>query len=827
MTLFARVAVPRPLYRTFLYRVPEELGQDLRAGFRVVVPFGRKELTGWVDEIVSDPQDIPPRIREIIDLPDPHPVLDEELLALCRWVARYYVAPIGLTFRAALPTALTAESSQLLRRTETTETGALGSAERQLLSYLEERKGPVKLSGARKALGPGAWARRAHLLARRGLVEVEREAPDLAPPIPTRQVIALSRSLSSLQERDRIFGRAPRQRELYEYLESVGGRSEVVHVVERLGISRSVVQGLARKGLAEVEVEEVHEDPFSGIPVEPEPAHTASDAQRAALRRLLGAFDGDGPPGVFVLKGVTGSGKTLVYIELLRELVGRRGRGAILLVPEIALTPQTLNRFRSAFGDEVALLHSALSESERYTGWRALRDGSKRIVVGARSAVFAPVRDLGAIIIDEEHESSYKQSDPAPRYHAREVAAVRAHRAGAICLLGSATPALESWQKTREGSWTSIVLPERVTARPLPEVRIVDLREERKGRAPEGDGRTAAPLVLSSALREALRKRLRRGEQAILLLNRRGYANFLQCQECGAVRSCWQCNVSLTRHRRPRRLVCHHCHHQEAVPESCPECGSDLLSERGVGTEQLERVMGETFPAARIARMDVDTTSGKWSHHEILGRVGRGEVDVLLGTQMIAKGLDFPNVTLVGVVNADIGLNLPDFRAAERTFQLLTQVAGRAGRGAVGGEVFIQTSLPEHYAVRHALSHDYDGFAAREVEERGGPGYPPHNRLANLVISGRDEMRVQTGAEAALRWLEGLLEAHRIEGIRALGPAPCPIDRIRGRWRWHILLKSSGGDALGPVLRFFAERFEPPSAGDLRVEIDRDPVSLL
>ncbi len=447
-------------------------------------------------------------------------------------------------------------------------------------------------------------------------------------------------------------------------------------------------------------------------------------------------------------------------------------------------------------------------------------------MIGARSAVFAPVQRLGAIIIDEEHEGSYKQGDPAPRYHARDVAVVRARRAGALCLLGSATPSMESWSATRAGEWELLELPERIGARPLPSVQLVDLREERRARRAEGNGRPGGPLVLSDSLRTALDDRLQRGEQAILLLNRRGFSTYLQCRACGAVRHCPSCNVSLTHHRRPPRLVCHHCHHQEPVPDVCPECGSDDVSHRGLGTEQVELVLGETFPGVRIARMDIDTTSRKWSHHDILRRVERREVDILMGTQMIAKGLDFPNVTLVGVIDADVGLNLPDFRASERTFQLLTQVAGRAGRGPAGGDVIIQTSLPGHYAIRFAIAHDFDGFAERESEERQGPGYPPHTRLANIVVSGPDQVRVQEGAEAAVAWLDGLIEARSIDALTLLGPAPCPIDRLRARWRWHLLLKSRDPSVLGKVLRYFARRFEPPS-GDLRLEIDRDPVSLL
>lgn len=824
MTLFAHIAVPRPLYRTFLYRVPESLAAELAPGSRVVVPFGRQQLTGWVNRLESGPAELPASVRDILDAPDSEPLLDDELMNLCRWVADYYVAPLGLTLRAALPSRLTAESADLLARRRDAEAQGLSGAELTLWQHLEGRRGPVKLSGVRKALGPGPWARTAQALAAKGLLTIEHEAPAVEQRPRTRQVVSLTRELLSLQERDELFGRARRQRELYEYLETVGGRSEVAHLDERLGVSRSVVQGLVDKGVAEIRAERAPVDPFADLPVD-DASHVPSEAQAAAIRRLIEASQRD-PPGVFVLKGVTGSGKTLVYIELLRELVLNRGRGAILLVPEISLTPQTLSRFRAAFGDDVALFHSALSDGERYAAWRALRDGAKRVVIGARSAVFAPVRDLGAIVVDEEHEPSYKQSDPSPRYHARELAAVRAHRAGALCLMGSATPSLESWFNVKLGKWELIELPERIGARPLPGVRVIDLRAEREARTAGPGKPSRGPLVLAPALQEALEERLRRGEQAILLLNRRGYSNFTQCRDCGAVRTCPQCNVSLTQHRRPARLVCHYCNAHEPLPETCRDCGSPNLSHRGVGTEQVERVIGETFAGARIARMDVDTTSAKWSHHEILTRVERREVDILLGTQMIAKGLDFPNVTLVGVINADVGLNLPDFRASERTFQLLTQVAGRAGRGPAGGDVIIQTALPEHYAVRFAVTHDYDGFAARELEERAGPLYPPHNRLANLIVSARDEVKVQETADAAATWLLGLLEVRGIETVELLGPAPCPIDRIRRRWRWHLVLKSDDATALGRVLSYFATHFDR-SGRDLRLEIDRDPVSLL
>jgi primosomal protein N' (replication factor Y) len=814
------------LDRTFLYRIPDNLADEIEPGRRVIVPFGRRQLTGWVDELAEDVAKPPAKIRDIIDAPDQAPVLDAQMLELCRWISRYYSAPLGLTFRAALPAALTSESAERLTAVPGAETSRAASAsERALLQALALHEGSIKLASLRKTLGSGPWTRIAESLAERGLLTIEREAPDVKPPARGRQTLALARELESLHERDRVFGRARRQRELYEYLESVGGRSDVAHLTEQLGISRSVVHGLVDKGLAALRQESVTEVLFDSPPGAETPMLTPTAAQAGAIATLLKAAERP-DPGVFVLKGVTGSGKTLVYIEILRELVTKRGHGAIVLVPEISLTPQTLGRFRAAFGDAVALLHSALSEGERYRAWAALRRGDKRIVIGARSAVFAPVVNLGAIVIDEEHESSYKQSDPAPRYHARDVATVRARRAGALCILGSATPSLESHWNTKSGQWHRLDLAERIGARPLPTVHVIDLRQERKRQRTEREPQRHDPLVLAPALRAALAARLDRGEQTILLLNRRGYSTFIQCRDCGSVLSCHRCNVSLTLHRRPARMVCHHCFHQEPVPTHCPTCQSGDLSHRGVGTEQVERVLGEAFVDARIARMDVDTTSGKWAHHEILGRVERREVDILLGTQMIAKGLDFPGVTLVGVINADVGMNLPDFRASERTFQLLTQVAGRAGRGPAGGEVFIQTALPGHYAIRFALSHDYDGFAARELEERAGPSYPPHVRLANLIVSGPVEVRVQEAAERAADWLAGLFRSRNIVEVSLLGPAPCPIDRLRTRWRWHLLLKSPDGNALGRVLSFFARRFRM-SAAELRLEIDRDPVSLM
>tara|TARA_Y100000588_G_scaffold65974_1_gene66120 strand:- start:2821 stop:4458 length:1638 start_codon:yes stop_codon:yes gene_type:complete len=541
---------------------------------------------------------------------------------------------------------------------------------------------------------------------------------------------------------------------------------------------------------------------------------------------LISALDED-VPIPFLLQGITGSGKTLVYIELLREALDR-GQSAIVLVPEIALTPQTVSRFRAQFDDQVAVLHSGLSDGERYDAWRSLNTGQRRIAVGARSALFAPLSNLGVIVVDEEHDGSYKQSE-APRYLARDLAVVRARQTGAVCVLGSATPSLESWSNARTGKFRHLQLMKRVGGARLPEVRVVDLRVKKRGSDDVSRINERGSGVLSSELVSAVDARLERAEQVILLLNRRGYSSFIQCRECGEVEQCLNCSISLTYHRAARRMVCHHCRYDAPAPDRCPRCGSVDLSYRGLGTEQVERVTVETFPSARIARMDVDTTSGKWAHQRILDRVAKGDVDILLGTQMIAKGLDFPRVTLVGVVNADVGIHLPDFRASERTFQLLSQVAGRAGRGKLGGEVLIQTSLPDHYAIQAAVAHDFRAFAERESSARETPRYPPHLRMVNVILSSPDQRAAAKSAEAGAEWVRRWLRRKNLEesrGVELVGPAPAPIERLHGRWRWHFFLRSTSPGAIGKVVRALIDGFKVPG-GDVRLAVDRDPVALL
>lgn len=745
------VALPVPLFQTFTYALSPDSPRIPEAGSRVVVPFrNRKEIGICLGAAAT--VGVPKKLKRVIEVPDASPALSAEMITLCRWMAEYYIVPIGVALRAALPAAMTG-------------------------------------------------------------------AGNPQPARKTHRVVRLREDLPTLTHREKAFARAPQQRAVFELLESVGGTSTLDHLLQRLAFSPTVLKALEKRGLIRIDAEAIDRDPFAARPRDRSARHKPTGPQSDAIETLKSAE----PREVFLLHGITGSGKTLVYIELLREIVDVRAQTAIVLVPEIALTPQTVDRFRAVFGDRIAVLHSALSDGERYDAWLALKRGDKRIVVGARSAIFAPLSDLGAIIVDEEHESSYKQGE-TPRYHARELAIVRARLDGSIVVLGSATPSLESWANAAAGKYRLLTLPDRVGGGRLPGVEVVDLRHRPAPNADTSIG-VGYGAVIREELDQALAATLLREEQSILLLNRRGYSSFVQCNDCGDVVVCPNCSITLTHHRAPERLLCHYCAHQEPLRARCARCGGQTLRNRGLGTQQIERLVSERFPAARIARMDVDTTSGKWAHAEILDRVGGQEVDILLGTQMIAKGLDFPNVTLVGVIDADVGINLPDFRASERCFQLLSQVAGRAGRGPKGGQVFIQTRVPSHHAVRCAVTHDYHAFVREELEGRVSPAYPPNVRLVNIVFSGTNANDTASIATRGGDWMGELLASQSFDDIALVGPAPCPIERVKTRWRWHLLLKSQNAGELTRVGRYFMERFHVPAA--LRVTLDRDPVALL
>jgi primosomal protein N' (replication factor Y) len=796
------VALPIPSPKPYSYAIPTALADRVAPGARVVVPVRRREMVGVVLSVGAPPERT---LKQVLLAPDARAVVPGSLLELARWMAGYYASPVGMVLRAMLPAALWGTSRLVATLVEPDR--ASGGVSREVIDLLERAGGRMAAGTLSRKLRRPVWDV-LQRLARAGAVTLETEPPDLGPAERTERYVVLARLLPTLLEREREFGRARRQLEAYEALESLGGEATVRHLGDRLGFSRAVLGGLVARGVARFDEREHPRDPFAGVEGVP-PADPTAD-QREAIAAIQ-ALDGG---RALTLFGVTGSGKTLVYLEALRPLV-EAGRGAIVLVPEIALTPQTVARVRGAFGDTVAVLHSGLSDGERVDAWRSLTGGTRRVAVGARSAVFAPVADLAAIVVDEEHDASYKQGE-APRYHARDVALRRARIEGARVVLGSATPSLETW--VRHERAPVVRLPERIGARPMPSVNLVDMRTA--PRVAEGG---AVPW--SQHLDDAVRAALAANDQVLLLLNRRGFAHFLQCRGCGRVWECPSCSISLTVHRSPPALRCHYCGHDEPLPVSCRECGADAQQSRGIGTQSLETWLGERFPAARLARMDADTTSGKWAHRRILDAVGRREVDILFGTQMIAKGLDFPDVTLVGVVDADTGLHLPDFRAAERTFQLIAQVAGRAGRGPRGGRVVVQTHTPTHYALTTAAQHDFEAFAERELTARTSPPYPPHTGLVNAVVSGTGEAEVAAAAEALGRWLRGLIGRRLAGGVDVVGPAPAPLARIKQRWRWHLVLRSPDRLALGRVTRYALRRAPHPVG--VRVTFDRDPVSLL
>ncbi len=803
---YVDVALPLALPTPLTYAVPDELKARAVPGARVVVPVQQREMVGIVTAV--DRPAPAARARPVLAAPDPAPLLDSTLLQLAEWTGAYYAASPGLVLRAMLPAALFSESVPLVRRI-----GALPSTAGAADAALGLLAGPrgergVRLAELRRAAG-GAAMRLVQRLAGEGVVELITLPPRTATPERTERVFTLTADTPGLLERQHRYARAPRQRAAVEVIEGLGGRASASQLAQA-GVAAGALKALADAGHVAVAKERRERDPFAALAASPPPGAPTAQ-QRSALRALQMLSEGE----VALLFGVTGSGKTLVYLEYLRRLVDA-GRSVIVLVPEIGLTPQTVARFRGVFGDAVAVLHSGLSDGERYDAWRALHAGTRRVAVGARSAVFAAVPRLGAIVVDEEHDASYKQADPAPRYHARQVAMRRAALAGARVVLGSATPALETWAAAERDAVRLIALPERIGSRPLPRVEVVDLRE-----APG----PAGPVAWSDALDRAVEGALARGEQAMLLLNRRGFSTFVQCPACGEVVECPNCSLALTFHRGPPVLRCHHCDHRQPPPAACPNCGEATQRFRGAGTQQVEELVGARFPSARIARMDVDTTSGKWAHHRILDAVAARQIDILVGTQMIAKGLDFPNVTVVGVVDADVALNLPDFRAGERTFQLLTQVAGRAGRGPLGGRVLVQTRQPLHPAVACASRHDVAGFARAELAERRDPAYPPHAHLANVVVSGPRDTAVAEAAAELARWLRTLFAARTDSGAELLGPAPCPIERVRGRWRWHLLLRTRDAARLTRLVGYVAAHAPVPRA--VRMVIDRDPAALL
>ena len=811
---FCNVALPVPLRNTFTYAVPDALRGSLSPGSRVLVPFRNKSLVGVVVEGAQHaPQGT--KIREIIKALDFAPALTPKLIELAHWIAGYYLAPIGEVFRAMLPplTELRTERqiviTELGRAALSSEISpvnrSLSSQQRALLLHLSDHDDIARFAVAAKlGLDDSALQK----LRRSGLIEIRQSM--LGRKAKTQRVLAW-KGASANESSPVLEGKMERVRAALQ----ARGPLPQPQLLRIAQVSRSVIERLLRDGLLESWEERVDpaEDPFDAGYVPP--AHELNAEQESALKLVRARFE-LGEFGVLLLHGVTGSGKTEVYMRAVQETLAR-GKTAIILVPEIALTLWIGRQCRAWFGarfEGVAVLHSALSDVERAREWWRVRNGEARVVVGTRSAIFAPLENLGLIIVDEEQESSYKQEE-TPRYHGRDVAIVRAKMENAAAVLGSATPSLETYHHARNGKYELLTLPSRVEQRALAGVEIIDLRDD--------FAKTHQASPISTALRAGLTECLAQKTQALILINRRGYSWSVLCRSCGASVQCDNCSISMTHHKQRNRLECHYCGSLKPIPKQCPKCQSKYVYFFGEGSEQLEERLRKEFPGARIARLDRDTVRTKRQYQETLGAFAAGAIDILVGTQMLAKGHDFQRVTLVGVVSADSSLSLPDFRAAERTFQLLTQVAGRAGRGELPGRVLIQTFYPEHYAIQDAVKQDYLAFYERETQFRRAMAYPPFTSLANVIV--RD-----ANLEKAIRWSRQLSEyfsPHDGKGLRILGPAAAPLAKLKKEHRFQFLLKSPRRSVLANILSGAVTYLDLKEIPDTAVLVDMDPISLM
>jgi primosomal protein N' (replication factor Y) len=826
MPEFCDVALAVPLDMVFTYRVPQ--GMEPVVGGRVLVPFRAQRMSGIVTEIHDRKPSV--QTKNVIQVLDAAPVLDEQLIRLGKWIADYYLAPIGEVFRTMLPLnaefkktityGITEAGQEALHNAGTT--GSSGRSKRthddqiteiRVLEHLLEREN-VREGSLRSATG-ASRALLAGMVKKKWILREDlSEARDAARVVRVAVLRGRQKAFTA-EDAEKRRGKSKslnaNQKMLLDALGSAGGKV-AVETLREIDVPRTTLSTLVKRGFVEI-IEEPAELSRSKINTRPSPlSFQFYPAQEEALEQVQQAIVTGKYAGI-LLHGVTGSGKTAVYLAAMRSVLDA-GRSAILLVPEIGLTPAVAADLHQVFGDEVAILHSALSDDERAEQWHRIKRGEARMVVGTRSAVFAPVSDLALIIVDEEQDTSYKQEE-TPRYHARDVAVMRANMAKAVVVLGSATPSLESYFNATKHKYALVELRDRVEQRPLPEVEIVDMRQEYQ--------ETGAEQVISRKLAAEIKDRLERKEQVMVLLNRRGYSPVALCRACGKRMECKNCAIALTHHKREHRMECHYCGYTAPVPKVCAECGSEYLYFIGTGSEKLEELLHGMFPQARIGRLDRDTVRGHEDFERALNALNEGELDILTGTQMIAKGHDIHGVTLVGVIGADAALGMPDFRAAERTFQLLTQVAGRAGRGQTPGKVVLQTYFQDHYAVQYAAAHDFRGFYDKELRFRSWMHYPPYSALANVLVRS-DKL------DEALRW-SGILgkwfEKTRHEGIRVLGPAAAPIMRLKRDYRYHFVLKSASREKLNATLRAMLAYAAQQKIPRTQVIVDVDAVWLM
>lgn len=834
MPRYVNIALPIPAGKLFTYHLPDDVGGPL-LGIRAVVPFGRRELTGVIVEELASPPKTP--TKPILELLDEIPVFSDSLLRFTHWVAEYYFCSWGEVLKAALPPGMVPQRGVTVRLLRLPTEEEFAALERRapkraaVLRLLQQHTAPLSLGYLMRRLRSESLSAQLQALEQQGFIALEYQP--ISPPRPRqRKALELDPELRAHPERlhailEELQARSPAQARLlsilYAYTLQHVAPMPLREALRHSRASSTTVSHLRQQGyIRETTCEIVPLEEGESLAERNELHLQPTLEQEYAIRRISEALQATAPK-VFLLRGITGSGKTLVYLHAIRQALQQQG-GILVLVPEIALTPQLIDRFRAAFLEQIAVLHSRMSPSERFHAWRSIHSGRSPIVLGPRSAVFAPIPRLKLIIVDEEHEPSYKQDDPAPRYHARDCAVMRAHMEGAVAILGSATPSLESMFNAQLGKYHLLELKQRADGARLPTICVVDLRHQRRSQQMHGN--------FSGELLEAIRQRVDAGHGVILFHNRRGFARWLQCPDCGYVPTCAHCSVSLTYHKLPKLLRCHYCGYAIPVPEECPQCGNPDFEEIGSGTQRIEeeltRLLQPTVTGIRIERMDTDTTGRRGAHRRILRRFMRGETHVLIGTQMVAKGLDLPHVTLVGIVNADLQLFLPDFRASERAFQLLTQVAGRAGRRSEApGEVLVQTAHPDHPVIVAVQTGNEELFYHDELHHRRAALYPPFTRFVVIELSGLDEEKVHQHAH----YLASCIPPH--PAVLKLGPAIPTIVRVRNRYRRVVILKSikqldPAAHYLRSVLRTAYTRYNRHYAvSSIRLTIDVDAHGIL
>ena len=813
---FVQVAVPVHLRTLFTYRLPAPMRALARVGSRVMVQLGAKPTAAYIVQLLPRLRDgtslVESEIKDINELLDVDPPLTPQILELTRWVADYYATPWGEVLRAALPAGINASVERTISITDQgCEALRLPLVDRSKKTYALQTladEGEFEIGAFVLRLGASRNPKWLRELESDGFVRRSYRTRSLQTRAKRRKAMRLIRPLTDDDSRV-----SKAQFRVVETLAARGNEMPASDLIKAAEVSESVVRTLIKKGVLEEFDEQIRRDPL-GTAELPEAKDLKLTSAQEDARETIEASIRRRHFLPILLHGVTGSGKTEVYIRTMRAALSAN-RGAMMLVPEIALTPILSRRLRAHFGDEIAIFHSSLSKGERFDEWARLRSGKARVVLGTRSAVFAPVKDLGVIIVDEEQDSSYRQEE-SPFYHARDTAIVRAQRESAVVVLGSATPSLESFHNAQTGKYQYLQLPDRIANRPLAQAEVIDMREV--------FARHKKPAVFADELLSAIADTHARKEQTIILLNRRGYSSFILCRSCGESIECPNCDVTLTYHREDSTLVCHYCNHRQRAPAECPVCASKYIYYVGEGTEQIEEILGRRFPGLRIGRIDRDTKSRRHEFEKTLLDFSKGKIDLLVGTQMLAKGHDFPNVTLVGVVSVDAGLALPDFRAAERTFQLITQVAGRAGRGDLPGRVLIQTYHPNHYALRYATAQDYRGFYNEEIRHRRNVGFPPFVALALFLVRHKDAARARSIAQELRNHLN---QANREHAARILGPAPAPFARLRGEYRIQLLIKSRSRKQMRAMIDQALKSFDEAGNDARAVTLEIDPVSMM